>query len=261
MQMKVKKIRGKTGKSLKHFGPNQSHFLSRTAWEVCIPSTHSERCEWGFSELSPLPPPPVHHPPPLGCALLRSPSTSSHPSLLRFHFNRWSFSSFHTPLWEKSGKGEQDREGWKGGQGIVLKCFDTNKHLVNFSTDTSAMDVNGTITPSIIFFLLLCVRHCFAYNKNETHHFYAWWHSSPIKLLFNNDHNKYYLHWTALVLVLFWSHLFSLCSPHSTYIFVNGENWRPTCVDITRLHVEDCQFKRTCPQYLTLITLAPERAS
>lgn len=48
--------------------------------------------------------PLVHHPPPLGCMLLHSPSTGSHPSLLRFHFNRWSSSSVHTPLWENLAK-------------------------------------------------------------------------------------------------------------------------------------------------------------
>ncbi|KAI9544649.1 hypothetical protein NQZ68_001522 [Dissostichus eleginoides] len=45
----------------------------RTAWEVSIPSTHSKRCEWGFSELSPAP----EHPPPPSCSSSSSPGVSA----------------------------------------------------------------------------------------------------------------------------------------------------------------------------------------
>lgn len=72
-------------------------------------------------DLAETPPHPASPPsPPLGCS---SPSTSSHPSLLRFHFNRWSSSSFHTALWENAVRGEQDGQLWKVWLSIVSNVF------------------------------------------------------------------------------------------------------------------------------------------
>lgn len=72
-----------------------------TAWEVSIASESlRERGREVWAGICSTRPPPfrVHHcGPPLGWTRLCSPSTRSHPSLLRFHFNRWSFSLLTKP--------------------------------------------------------------------------------------------------------------------------------------------------------------------
>lgn len=121
-QMKVRDLRENRQKFKVLQRTDWYTFPSQTAWEVSIHPTHSTRCEWGFSGAPSLsskfiaPPPAPLSPPPLGCRLRCSPSTSSHPSLLRFHFNRWSSSSFHTALWENAVKENKtancEKYGW-----------------------------------------------------------------------------------------------------------------------------------------------------
>lgn len=79
LEMKVKHLSQNRQKLKVLLKMNKCIFLSSTAWEVSTSCTHSERCEFGFCELSlastrpcPFPSPVtrsylVHHPPPLGC--------------------------------------------------------------------------------------------------------------------------------------------------------------------------------------------------
>lgn len=72
--------------------------------------------------------PPHPDSPPLGCG---SPSTSSHPSLLRFHFNRWSSSSFHTAygkMWLEAAR----RPTAKSMAEHCFQCFRTYKGCCRF---------------------------------------------------------------------------------------------------------------------------------
>lgn len=89
-------------------GLNQSNLRGRQhGRSPSPPPARSERCERGFGELTPPSILPCSSSTSLGCVLLRSPSTSSHPSLLRFHFNRWSSSSFTLPrgnIWLKKSR-------------------------------------------------------------------------------------------------------------------------------------------------------------
>lgn len=111
-QMKVRDLR-KNRQEFKVLGRSDWYTFLKVRQHGRSPST-PPTARGVSGDLAETPPHPASPPsPPLGCS---SPSTSSHPSLLRFHFNRWSSSSFHTALWESVVKGNKtancEKYGW-----------------------------------------------------------------------------------------------------------------------------------------------------
>lgn len=156
-----REIWGKTGKSLKRFrGLNQSNLSQLDSMGGLHPLCPQPRGVSGdlvhpFS--SPLPPPgPSSPPPPLGCMPLCSPSTSSNPSLLRFHFNRWSFSSFHRALWENTVKENKTASSEMYGWGLFqMAAFQQCLVIISdsgFAANSKTTEVNGSISVSVFAF-------------------------------------------------------------------------------------------------------------
>lgn len=115
--------------------------------------------------------PPCSSSPSPGVKLLHSPSTSSHPSLLRFHFNRWSSSSSHTALWENLRRTRQQRvktrsvDCWNCFHTIKL-CCQCERIWVYTDVKGWALDQNQALLAFLHIFMHLFKHKLFFMEPN-----------------------------------------------------------------------------------------------